>query len=42
MYEIVMDYVKGRWFKIGGNQAHLPSKYKTYYRELGPLLCDRY
>ncbi|CAK59945.1 unnamed protein product (macronuclear) [Paramecium tetraurelia] len=42
MYEIIMDFLKSKWLKKLGNQSHLPSKYKTYPRPLGPLLSDNY
>ncbi|CAD8206691.1 unnamed protein product [Paramecium pentaurelia] len=42
MYQIIMDLLKSKWFSKLGNQSHLPSKYKTYPRPLGPLLSDNY
>lgn len=42
MYEILMDYIKDRNFKIGQNQAHLPIEYKNMPRPLGPLITDRF
>lgn len=42
MYEIIMNYMKGKWMKVGANQAHLPIETKTFFRPLGPLLTDRF